>query len=496
MKYKVPDNTCCDYCSALLKDWDYRYQGKHYCKKCYNYLFHYKICIKCNKRRKIYYSQRPPICKFCQVKNKPCIRCKKIEYTNGKITQYGPICNSCAKYHTLYRRCSSCKKNNEPTSNRTLVDGSQKLLCQKCYDKTLPICSSCRYRKKPFSYQLNKKPLCKICSIEVTRSCQECGDKFPAGFGRVCVECTFKKALHKKSHFIAKSLSEHTAKHFLMFSDWLSKRRGVNFTAVHLQNYQKYFFQIDKLSIQFDRLPSYEELLATFAHATEGKNLLVHLYFESAGILTMDEDIKDKYANLNLIQKYLSSFKKNDYRYNLLQSYYEKLLQKLTVKKLTFRSIRLALTPAVKFLQYCDNFKDETPNMYILEGYLWIYPGQKNSLTEFTNYLSKQFLYELKISKIPHAKLKKAHESQELLQQRLIKILRNPQYQRGHQQYFLKTIIGYLHNIHVPDNAFITVKNIKKDKRGGNYIKLCGNIFFFPDYNSKGGIDLSLLFLI
>ena len=217
-------------------------------------------------------------------------------------------------------------------------------------------------------------------------------------------------------------------------------------------------------------MPNYEELLATFPHATQGKNLLIHLYFESVGVIKIDEAIKDKYANLNLIQKYLNTFKKDNYRFHLLQSYYEKLLQKFKAKKITFRSIRLALTPAVKFLQYCDYFKNETPNMYILEGYLWIYPGQRSSLTEFTNFLSKQFAYELKISMIPQGKLEKAHESQELFQQRLIKILRNSQYQREHQQYFFKTLIGYLHNIHVPGNVYIDLRNVKKDAHGDSYI--------------------------
>jgi hypothetical protein len=275
-------------------------------------------------------------------------------------------------------------------------------------------------------------------------------------------------------------MSQYTYQHFIDFSNWLKLRRGVLFTSTHIQNYQKYFFQIDELSVQLGRLPSYEELLATFPNATQGKNLLVHLYFESVGVLKIDEDIKDKYANLNLIQKYLNTFEKDDYRSNVLQSYYEKLLQKLKAKRITFRSIRLSLTPAVKFLQYCDYFKNETPSMYILEGYLWIYPGQRSSLTEFTNFLSKQFSYELKISMIPQAKLEKAHESQELLQQRLVKISRNPKYQQEHQQYFYKIFIGYLHNIHVPNNVYIDLINIKKNAQGDSYIRLCREVLYLP----------------
>lgn len=83
---------------------------------------------------------------------------------------------------------------------------------------------------------------------------------------------------------------------------------------------------------------------------------------------------------------------------------------------------------------------------------------------------------------VPQRKLEKAHESRELLQQRLIKMLRNPQYQQDHQQYFFKILIGYLHNIHFPDNIYIDLKNIKKDFQGHFYIKLCKKKFHLPTH--------------
>jgi len=123
--------------------------------------------------------------------------------------------------------------------------------------------------------------------------------------------------------------------------------------------------------------------------------------------------------------------------------------------------------------------------MYILEGYLWIYPGQRSSLTEFTNFLSKQFSYELKIKMIPQAKLEKAHESQELLQQRIIKIWMNFQYQQENQQYFFKTLMGYLHNVHIPNNVFIDLQNVKKDAYGDRYIRFCREVFYLPSLYIK-----------
>jgi len=49
------------------------------------------------------------------------------------------------------------------------------------------------------------------------------------------------------------------------------------------------------------------------------------------------------------------------------------------------------------------------------------------------------------------------------------------------QQYFLKTLIGYLHNIHVPDNIYIDLGNIKQHIHGDSYIRLCKEVFYLPN---------------
>jgi len=50
----------------------------------------------------------------------------------------------------------------------------------------------------------------------------------------------------KKTTFIAKAMSEQIAQHFIDFSNWLKLRRGVLFTSTHIQNYQKYFKDVEE----------------------------------------------------------------------------------------------------------------------------------------------------------------------------------------------------------------------------------------------------------
>ena len=209
----------------------------------------------------------------------PCLRCEKTDYILGKTLTNGAVCNSCVKYFKTYKNCLDCRDNMYPTSNRTLPNGKTKLLCNKCYGKYLAVCYSCGYRRKVLSYNFQKKPLCKICSIEDSRQCRRCDQRFPAGQGRICKTCHYELTLKNKVKFIANSFT-HLNECFISFSNWLLKRRGLLFTATHIQNYQLYFYQIDELYEVLGQIPSYEILLSKFKFATRKKYFLIHLFLD------------------------------------------------------------------------------------------------------------------------------------------------------------------------------------------------------------------------
>gem|GEM_PF-1897459 len=409
----------------------------------------------------------------------PCLRCGKTEYSIAKTLKNGTVCGSCITYFQTYESCSECGNDMYQTSNRTLSDGTTKLLCNKCYSKHLPVCNSCGYRRKALAFTLEKKPLCKFCAIEKTRKCIKCKDEFPAGQGRICQTCRYTKTLDNKVTFISDSLT-HLNECFIGFSKWLLNRRGLLFTATHIQNYQLYFYQIDELYEQLQQMPSYEVLLNMFRFATGKKYLLVHLYLNEVNLIRIDKSITDKYANFNLIEKQIAVFGKGTMQYKIIQEYYSYLCGKLKGKQLQLRSVRLALTPAIKFLQYCQNFKDSTPSMYILEGYLWLYSGQRASVTEFINFLAKQYSYDLQITKVPNAILIRPNVSHQILKGRVIQLLQNPKIIHKKMQYFYAAIFGYFHWVSIPQNVFISHNNFHKDKHGNFYTQMCGKKFYLP----------------
>ena len=474
-------NSNCSYCHSKLTNWNYKYRGKEYCRKCYNKLFQLNVCDVCGKKRMTYNLLKTPICKFCQVKNISCIRCGKLEYRHGKITKNGPVCNSCAKYYLEPKVCSVCHKITINISNRKIEDGTIELLCISCYNKTLPICSHCGYRRKAYTFSLEtKKPICKICSTNPYKLCCVCNNTFPSGKGNICSQCSYEASLKQKSNFISKSLSSYMSNIFLDFSKWLCDRRGVLFAATHISRYFLYFIKIDNMCEKLKRLPSYKEIVSILSVAETKSNLSATMFLNEMKLIIISEEVKNEYANLDMIDRYLSCFEHNQYKYKLIHSYHRHLSSKSAKGLTTTRSIRLSLTPAVKLLKYCSYFNVQKPTSNILDGYLWIYPGQKSAITGFINFLNDRFNFNLKMP-TTHVVFKRPNSSRKQLEHRLIDLIKLEVLQEKQQNDLIRISINYFHGIYIPNNVFITPKDIKQNSKKEYFIRMQRHIFYIPD---------------
>lgn len=389
-----------------------------------------------------------------------------------------------------HKQYESCKITTAITSYSKLKDANQKYLCRSCYQTSLPTCSSCGYRRRPYSYTLQKKTLCKICSIEVTRICKRCKRHFPAGKGNICSDCIFQKNLDQKVSKIISCLSPYTNAYFVEFAKWLRNKRGVNFTSVYIENYQEYFLKIDILCQNIKRFPTYDNLLNTYPYATSKSYFLIHTFLEYKNLIKVDKKIQEKYANLNLINKLLDiSFHTSSFQL-IIKSYHQKLQLKLNHSSISLLTLRLSLSSAVKFLQYCEYFKSTEPSMCALEGYLWIYSGQRNSLTMFANFLKNQYGYNLMIINIKRPSLSRPRVSHQILQKRLAKIMQKPVDKFLKIQNFYKIVFGYLHWILIPNNVYLSCKNIKQDSKKDFYIQMCAQKFYLPKEIVEYAINL------
>lgn len=375
--------------------------------------------------------------------------------------------------------CSQCNYSKKNIFNRNL-NNEIILLCDNCYRKCLDICSLCRRHSLTFTYSKDNKPICKKCFTEPYRICRICKNTFPAGRGRICHKCSCFNRLSKKISILNLFLSKFTNHYFEQFTWWLTKRKSIEYSSNFIQKYFIFFYKIDLLANILFKFPTYINLLEYFKVSITRKYLLVMIFLKEYKVIEIDEQIKELHSNLNMIDSYLNHFNKNSSDYLIINSYYKFLEKKYLSNKTTKRSIRLALTPVIKLLKYKKHFNISRLSDNIIDGYIWIYPGQKNSLTGFINYLNKEYNYNLSsINNLMH-KLIPTISRKKQLEFRFIALLTKEKLSIFEKKRLINLSIEYLHRIKVPKNVYLSIKNIFKINNN-YYICCCKNKFYLPE---------------
>jgi len=464
----------CSRCSREITSWIFRYQGDKYCRFCYEKYFELITCSSCNKNHYVLKNSNISLCKICQVKDQPCIRCNKESFVFGKITRYGVVCNSCSKYYKDVIACSNCDKTHHSVSNRKLITGT-KLLCQSCYYKHLPQCSMCKYYKLPYLSSLdNQKTICKKCFTENYRKCTNCLTPISAGVGNICHICRIKRRITTNINFMSKVLTPRFLLYFILFIQDISASSGIQFLITKIKKYSQSFVIIDNLYRDLEKIPSYEELVSLSAKEITRSNSAVFQFFHQNDIIIEDQTIKKKYSDITLINKHIKNVKNTIYK-NIALLCFKKLVTKYQNNEIKIITLRLAISTATNFFIYCNQFQ-EPLSQEMLDGYLWVKQGQRNSLVELINHLNKIYNYDLIIKDASKFLLKRSKEPKKYLQYQLkILLTRKDSLSNKEQQRFLKLSFAYFHSVALPNYIIFAKSNINN-----NYIKLAKTKFYIP----------------
>lgn len=295
--------------------------------------------------------------------------------------------------------------------------------------------------------------------------------------------------LREKTAFAKGALSDMLAALFEKFSLYLVKERGAEFATHRILYFFPFFQEIDTFIGNRKSFPSFEQLLNHFSVAHTRKYLSAMHFFEAEGLIERNPQVQEIYANLDMIERYLGTFKEDDPFYHVIQDYYRFLEEKQMRGKITIRTVRLSLTPAIKFLQYCRLFEDEEPKQTILDGYLWCLPGQRNTLSGFISFYNRTYKAALILSTgkdIPITiTLKSPKTSRARRKQLFIQMMREIKRDTGDQSAYtkeeiLRISIAYLHNIEIPKEGIKISFLPIKQRKGDCFIRLAGREFFLP----------------
>lgn len=470
----------CSYCEQFFSKIHRRYFGKPFCSSCYNYLFPSRICASCNQKKRIYRYSKSSVCQQCTVQKTPCHRCNSIKYTLGKLTEYGPVCNSCARYYLEVKYCYRCGSDSKRLS-RYLMFGELEPICFKCLKAAhFKKCSNCNEIKPPHFSKLDRSILCKECTSSPFKQCVVCNTDIPSGaFGRKCQKCFSEATLLKRLKVNKAGFSTQIAKLYEEYTNWLLLRCGPAKASRQILLDRNVFEFLEDWYQKKHTLPNYEHYRRELALIQNRQNILAKKFLLERKLLLPDNsrspDIDEKNNIRRLIHRVYTS------RSNLavyVLSYYRYLLSKYRKGLTSIRSVRLALIPTAQILRMGETLHKQSLDQELINQYLWLHLGQMNAITGFINYLRNHQNLDLRINSIDYFVMPRTRESKRRLKLQMIDYIK-------HDCLFsiryIKLGMAYFHGIKLPDELCnIALYHGCKQSMGILTARLAKKTYFLP----------------
>lgn len=419
-----------------------KFQEEYYCANCYAQWFKKKTCKRCGQLKRIH--REGELCLECE-KLTDCVRCGKTAGTFeiGMISRYGAVCSSCTRYFREEIECSECGK---MTRDRYRSPVTNESVCLSCYRKyTFGSCKNCRRYRKIHN---EEKRLCKKCNEQLLSRCPKCKGEMPSGYGSVCPDCARRTLLFNMIRLnvhIFRNKAVKTA--YKKFIFWYMRKCGISVALHKGSDFMRFFIDCDDI---WQKIPDYAELVTHFKPNGLRANLTILRWLLDTNQVIIDESLKDDLAELERIQ---TLFSKLEGSMPCIASYYQKLQRRCDEGKISLKSVRLALQPAIDLISV-NNITDY-PTQDQLNQYLVEKSGQTAAITGFINHLKSEYHRELEIDRkliqqIKHKQLKK-HCSQ-----RLVELYKKSKLTDNEQ---MELIYVVLYSIHSVD-----VKKTKRDR--------------------------------
>lgn len=397
----------CDECGhTVAKLWRI-HRGHGYCGTCYAREFEPAVCPQCGRRMRRHRKETEAVCRVCE-RNKPCVRCRKPEYRLGRMTPYGPVCASCARYFREPEHCALCGSASFHLT-RVKREGHQLRLCPSCARAGHGTCQSCG-RHRPLVENSDGKSLCRACAEIGFVLCRSCGEAMPAGHGKRCRQCEARDRLMRRARMNRAALSDPSMQvHFEAFSVWLEREVGPEKAARSLNRHYGFFRDLD---VRCGSIPSYPELLKEFGAAKLRRAELPMRWLADAGEIQVDPKLRVDDSERRRINAMVAVFGDAPVLEEILHCYLSSLEEKVQAGSFTWRSARLAMRPAADLLDWARG--NGMPVQTTVDAYLQEKPGQRAALSGFVKHLNRTRGTDLSLPPMPDPRTRDRRRRQRL----------------------------------------------------------------------------------
>lgn len=452
------------------------YAGQRFCSACYPKVFERRPCPKCTLAARLPKSDLSAICSQC-AKNMPCARCGKEEYRIGKITEFGPVCNSCSVYFRA-RQVVPERDASLPQPDSTAI---QRLPSISRGNRGT--CQSCRRHRK-ISVSADGRRLCVVCSRDGIVPCPSCNCEMPAGRGNLCESCYWRDTFFKRLTLDEAGLSSlHFVLLFRAFGIWLLDQVPAQKAALAIHRYFSFFYEMEK---RWNGIPIYPQLVAHFSAEGLRRVRLPMRWLLETSQVHVDSRQREDASDQRRIDAILASIPSGTPASTVLLAYKEALQVRLAGGQITLRTVRLSLRPAASLLTTQKKVEFDLPAQSDLDHYLLGAPGQKAAITGFISFInthySKKLLIRVDKNKTLAIRRKK-------LEKEIAALVAENSRSDEFRIKWLSVGLAYFHGLSRNVGPTIAKDGISTDENGNFCILWKEKSYWLPHWNYRTVVD-------
>lgn len=407
----------------------------------------------------------------------PCARCGKPDYTIGKLTQYGPVCNSCSVYFRLPRTLVGS------VSVDSKLDSSAGAALETV-ERTYATCRSCR-RHRRIASEIDGTPFCKACTNNGPIACKLCGNEMPAGRGKRCETCYWKDTFSKRLALDEAGLSEpKMVAIFREFGQWLISAVPAQKAAQSIHRYFPFFFEMNQ---QWGKVPGYAELLAHFSAEGLRRVRLPMRWLSEAELVVVDNETREDASEKRRIDAISSLLPAESSLAAILVDYKEGLFARMKEGKTTLRTVRMLLQPAAALLIQCEDESLPVTQQRSVDRYLANVPGQRNNISGFVSFINRKYGISLSVD---HKSQQAGTRRKRKLEAELVALIADARGDASFRNRWLSVALAYFHGLPRNVGKSLADEKIVVLADGSFSATLEGKQYWVPCWNYRVGSNL------
>lgn len=404
-------------------------------------------------------SKEDPRCQTCFASG-PCIRCRRVNRPLGKVTAQGPVCNSCYPYFQDARQCEVCGESSRKLSLLRTSEGEKKA-CPRCLRVDHRNCASCR-KHRACVQVADGAWKCQKCLNFGEVACGSCSALMPAGLGKRCNACYWReRCAHGASQLVELLRVLRVREAFMAFAAWLPAQGSEQRAALALKKHVKFFELLDAA----EQTPwNSEFLLRRFGTATLRRYELPMRWIQSEMGLVVSAADKVLEADTRRIRKAITAFPEGSVARELLASFVQELESRRNAGKITERSMRMALRPAVSLLATEDSAGLRIPGQAALDKYLGEVPGQRAAISTFLGFLRSKEVIDLQL---PAKATATSSLARKALEKKLLALLDAHGNATRIAKQWVPLALRYFHYMTAKEATIVSAAASRNEKDGG-----------------------------